>query len=324
MPISNSALLRKLFWKDRGLKVLSLLLAAISWYAVRTVIGVTTTIQNIPVVVKARDGMAVVSQSRATVTADFSGSQEEIAQIQEAHARAQIQAVVFARSRTPGARETLLVHPRSIEGLKGARTVKIHRPSDVAVVLDAEDARNVLVKRPECRGKPEIGLVTGVERLPATVRVLGPKGRLAELRQVETEAIDVGGATESFERTVNVVSPGNQWITGMEPSQVRVLVTIERVPSLWKLPDIPVEVISEPSSAFAVELRPARVGVVLNGGAQSVERLAKDGIKALVDCTRLEVPGQYDLPVVVHLPPGVDVTAAAEPSSVKAMLRKMR
>ena len=68
---------KQLFVHNIGLKLLSLVLAGMSWWIIQGVIGFEVQ-YNVPVRVDVSDGIAVMSQSHETVAVTFRGSQEDI------------------------------------------------------------------------------------------------------------------------------------------------------------------------------------------------------------------------------------------------------
>ena len=58
------------------------------------------------------------------------------------------------------------------------------------------------------------------------------------------------------------------------------------------------------------------VGLFLEGGTEELESLTDGAITVFVDITGVEARGSYVLPVLVHLPPGIDVSASVDPETV--------
>ena len=326
MPINSPTWLKRLLTRDKGLKILSILLAVITWYSIRGITGVTKTINDIPIVVKAREGITVLAQERDTVSVTFQGSQSDISQLEDAQGRGQIQAVVYSKIKKVTdavEHESIPILPRSIEGGKGARVTKVSRPSAVSVTLDRENEKQVMV-RPKCKGIPGVGRVMSVACNPASVRVRGAEHKLGELEVINTEPVDLSDAEGSFSKTMHLVSPGFQWISSIEPREVLVTVSVERAAVSRKIADLPVTAMVRPSQAVSIEVLPARVNVVLTGNNAALEKITKGDIRVIVDCSELELAAKYDLPVSVNLPQGVDISAVAEPARVQAVLKPMR
>jgi len=326
MPFDNPAWLNRLLLKDKRLKVLSILLAVVTWYSIRDITGVTKTIHDIPIVVRSHEGVTVLTQERDTVSVTFQGSQSDISQLEDAQGRGQIQAVIYSkikRIQSGVEQEIIPILPRSIEGAKGARVLKVGRPASVSVTFDRENEKQVVV-RPKCKGIPEVGRVVSVFCSPVSVRVRGAAHKLGELEVVNTEPVELSDAEGSFSKMTHIVSPAVPWISAIEPHEVLVSVTVERTAVSKVVADIPVTAMVRPAQAVVVELLPSKINVVLRGNNAALEKITKSDIKVIVDCCELEVAAKYDLPVSISLPHGVDISAVADPAHVQAVLKPLR
>jgi hypothetical protein len=63
------------------------------------------------------------------------------------------------------------------------------------------------------------------------------------------------------------------------------------------------------------------VRLVLEGRQEALAALSAGQVSVYADGSQLEGPGRYDLPVAVHLPPGLR-TRAVEPATVRLMLEE--
>ena len=315
--------IRRLFFRNKGLKILSLLLAGLVWYAIRGVIGITTTVHDIPVMVSVRDGMAVVSVSPEKVSVDFQGSQEELLQLEDAKVRAQLQAAIYSRKRaTPGS-ETIPVHPGDIEGVKsGVRVMKI-RPSSVTVDFDYEMEKQVPV-RSDISGIPVAGRLVSAVCSPAAVRVRGPRSRLTGLALLITEETDVSQVSESFARKVRIVPPDGASALRVDPASVTLNVVLEREAGVKKFADIPVSALVRPDRAMGIEISPSKVNVSVTGNRPALDRIAQSDLKATADCCGLQPDTPYDIAVGLSLPGVADVSMVADPPSVRVFVRAVK
>lgn len=329
MEWNKLAWARPLFQEHKGAKLLSLVLAAVTWYSIRGVIGVTRQVHGIPISVKVK-GMAVLDQSDTAASVTFQGSQEDLAELMSAHERGQVKIMLSAKpDKADGSQVvTIPVRLEDIEGAKRVRPVKVNSPGSVTATLDEEAEEQFTVNVPR-KGKPAVGQVASVTCIPATVRVRGPRTRLKRLGEenmlnVYTETIDLSGVVESFTRSLKVLSPGDQWGAVIEPSEVAASVTIERKPGnrTWK--GVPVTALIRPGRSVKVELQPAAVDVTATGNNQLLDGLAADQVKVFVDCEKLDTGVTYDLPLTVYAGAGAEVTAAAAPAVVRVVLKEAR
>ena len=297
-----------------GLKIVSILLAVGSWFAIRETISFEVSIPDIPLQIQTGEGWAVFQQSDRVVTAIFRGSQDDIRLMDHK----QIKAVIDLRANAVAGALEVVVTPRVIQGIKGVRTVRVE-PERIRISLDHETEKMVPVKG-RTTGKPFAGEVEQVVCEPAVVRLRGPAQQLQQTEWVYTDPVDVEGRIEGFTRRCRVLSPSDTWSPRIEPAEVQVGVVIaEKIGSLeWKA--VPVTAIGNPEAPVKANITPARVNVMVMGTAEVLEGLKTVPPKAFVDCVDLDPSLTYDLPVYVYLPPGHNVSFAVDPPYVRIVL----
>jgi len=299
--------MKAFFLNNIGLKIVSIVLAVVSWFAIRETISFEVSISDIPLQIQTGERWAVFRQSENAVTAIFRGSQDDIRLMDHK----QIKAVIDMRTNTIAGAIDVAIMPHAIQGIRGVRTVNVH-PEHVRISLDHESEKTVPVKG-RITGKPFSGQVEEIICEPAVVRLRGPAQQLQQTEWVYTEPVDVEGRIEGFTKRCRVLPPSDTWAPLIEPSDVQVQVFIvEKTDSLgWK--NVPVAVIGDPAEFINVEVTPARVNVMIIGTAEVLESLQSVVPKAFVDCVDLDPSLTYDLPIHVYLPPGHNVTVSAEP-----------
>jgi YbbR domain-containing protein len=67
-------------------------------------------------------------------------------------------------------------------------------------------------------------------------------------------------------------------------------------------------------------MSPTRVNITLRGSPQRVQSLSTKDVYTYVDCSDLPEPTDYEVPVRVDTPPGVQVEKI-EPATVKVTMR---
>lgn len=319
----------RLFLENKGTKLLSIALAVLVWYAIRDVIGVTRIIRGIPIVVRLEDPrMTVLSQSDNSADVTFQGSQEDLDQLEEAHVKAQLRIVVYARGESALRQEIVTLLPRNVEGVKSARAVRINSPSTVRVEFDSIAERQVAVK-PLHKGVPAVGRVASVACSPGYVRVRGPAKRLMALKDenlvVYSESVDLSDASRSFKRAVKVFLPVDTWVAEIEPEEVEVTVTLEREPATRRLAAVPVLAVVPVGSAMQVDVAPAQVSVTLTGGSEELEAVKESDVMAFVNCVGLRPAVSYEgRPVeVLLLQTGRGLSWTVEPSTARVACAEM-
>ena len=306
--------LKDLVAANKRIKLLSLVLAAISWYAIRDATSFEIVVRDIRVEPQYREGMAVLHQSATTVDVTFLGSQDDIRKIDPS----QIKAVVDLRSAGAGTEEITL-GPGNIEGERGVRPVQV-TPGKLKVTLDREDEKMVRVTGTYA-GKPLLGQVDAVACEPEMVRLRGPARKLDTTEAVYTAPVDVDGRIESFAKRSPVLPPSDTWGARIEPPDVQVRIDIAQKASQREFRDVAVLVMTPPGGAAPAELLPAKVNVTLFGRSEVLDAVQIGTVKVLADCSGLSAPGGHDVPTHVYVPPEIEVSAVADPKTVHVVLR---
>ncbi len=297
-----------------GLKIVSVLLAVGSWFAIRETISFEVSIPEVPLQIQTGEGWAVFQQSDRAVTVTFRGSQDDIRLMDHK----QIKAVIDLRTSAVAGALEVAVPPQAVRGIRGVRVVRIE-PAQVRISLDHETEKMVPVKG-RTTGKPFAGEVEQIVCEPAVVRLRGPAQQLQQTEWVYTDPVDVEGRIEGFTRRCRVLAPSDTWTPRIEPAEVQVGVVIaEKIGSLeWKA--VPVAAVGNPMTPVRADITPARVNIVVLGTAEVLEVLKNAPPKAFVDCVDLDPSLTYDLPVSVYLPPGHNVSLRVDPAYVRIVL----
>jgi len=308
----NVSLIRELFVKNKRLKLLSFVLATMTWYIIQDTISFEIEIPDVRLDIQVQDGMAILNQSASTVDVTFRGSQDDIQRLDTRR----LQAVVELTRESNELSHEIILKPAMIKGVRGVRAVAIH-PERIVVKLDRQAEKRVPVKG-RTIGSPLFGQIDAVMCEPSTVLLLGPAQKLKTTECVYTQPVDVDGRVESFMRRTPVQAPGDNWVAHMEPSDVQVKVTIagKSAGQLWK--NIPVSAVVESGSSLLVDLDPLSVDVI----ATRIDPLVtgeKFQVRAFADCIGLTVPGVYTVPVHVNVTG--DSMAVARPDVVKVTVR---
>ncbi len=296
------------------LKLLALFLAALTVLGVRQITNHAEEFA-VPIVIKVEAGAAILNQDARTAYITCRGSDDDLRRVDERQLRAVVRPALGGYAGS----ERVPIGPKNIEGwLRGVQVVRV-RPDVVTVSFDREVANDVAVARPELVGTPMIGRAE-VDHEPKTVTLSGPRMKLADKKIVRTEPINVEGAVESFTTQVKVLVEAEEGIYRVEPATVSARVTIvtESVNREWT--NVQVRALMALGSDAAVEILPPTVNVSLHGSVEKVQSVADGALRVFVDCAGLETGREMRMPVHVNLPPGVDVSAAADPQTVKVKL----
>lgn len=308
--------MRDMLLNNIRVKIMALVLAVASWYAIRDTINHESVINNVPVEFKIGEGWAILHQSADSVKITVRGSQDNIRLIDSK----QVKVVVDLRANDTTGSFPVPLAVGDIRGMRNVRAVHIE-PEVIQISTDRESEKSVPVK---CRttGKPFGGEVEKTTCDPAVVRLKGPAQQLAQTEWVYTEPLDVDGRIESFSKRCKVLPPSNTWTPVIEPAEVQVSAQIVTKTDTVVFENVPVEAVVRARADFKAQIDPERVKVTISGRAEQLEELRKSPPKVFVDCASLDPSLIYDLPVLVFLPAGKSVTAAAEPPFVRVVLKQ--
>ncbi|MFC1498263.1 YbbR-like domain-containing protein [Verrucomicrobiota bacterium] len=310
--------LEKALMNNWALKLLALLLASITYYAV------TSTTSNeikleVPLEVKLEKKIAIHSQDPKTVRVTFRGSEYDLQRLD----LKQVKAVVKSSANNPDGSEKITITPRNIEGAPGITKKKI-RPETVTLTFDREVAKNFDVSEPRIINTPLIGKAKVNSYEPHFVLIHGSKRRLYdENKPVTTEPVDVDGRVESFTKRVRVLPPTDTGVSRIEPPEITVHVNIATESVSRDLTNVLVQTVMKSGTAPDIALlNPETVKVTLQGRPEVLDGIKENAILIFVDCSEINEPGSYDLPVQVHLPSGTDVNSLVEPKSINVIFKQ--
>jgi len=302
--------------ENRLLKLLALTLALMTFYAIRSITNEVQEFQ-VPIVIDVEEErIAVLAQDANMASVTFRGSHEDLRRLDVN----QIQVTVSPEWRFTG-RQQVPIGPRNVKGwLRGVHVIKVV-PDILAVTFEREVEKQVAVAKPELVGKPLIGSAE-VDYEPRSVRIRGPQSKLADMKIVRTDPINVDGVVDSFRTQVRILSEGETWVRQVEPPEITAKVSIvsEIVSVEWT--NITVLALGQPGSQCKVVFDPPSVDITLHGGPEIIGGVEEQAVRAFTDCRNLSTGEVRRLPVNVHLPQGINVDTAVEPQVVNASLKE--
>jgi YbbR domain-containing protein len=191
------------------------------------------------------------------------------------------------------------------------------------VNLNVPISSSVGVKRvpviPVLNGQPASGyVVTGVAVEPQLVTLTGSSGPLDAVESVSTLGVSIGGASQTFTRTVAIAEPVGTRLGFGEPTSAVITVQVAPVvrPFQVTLP-VPVQVVDIPPGLLA-SLSPQIVQVELVGTTTQLGGLDAESLVGLVSASG-RGPGSYNIVPDIRLPDGVSLAQA--PPAVALTLR---
>ena len=299
------------------LKLISLVLAAISFYAIRNATGFEVRFE-IPVHVEIEKGVAVLEQDPRTVEVTFRGSQEDLLRLEPAKLKAEIR----TKTDLPTGPEILSIKPQDVKGVSGVRVVRV-KPERVRLTFDREIEKRVSVGKPKIIGKPLLGHAE-IDYEPKSVIIRGSQLRLQGKDVLDTEPVDVEGRVESFNKELKILSPTDISGAQINPSVVQVKVSIVTESGSIEWTNVAVRVVMKPELVRNVFLDPALVSIRVQGRSDLLAELSADMADAFIDCTDIIETGTYELPVRVYISKRIDVATVVDPQIIKVTVREVR
>lgn len=178
-------------------------------------------------------------------------------------------------------------------------------PNTVLVEVEVQRQGKSVSVIPSVIGAPADGYAVQQRRaLPDTIVVDGPDELLADLLFVNTEPVDVAGASNSFSAMVGIADLPDG-VTIIEPANglVEVRVAIEdATTSSQTVTDLPVEIRGLETGTVG-RISPTTISIDVSAPVEVLQQMTPADIAASVDVAGL-APGTYILSPEVSLPPG--------------------
>jgi YbbR domain-containing protein len=291
-----------------GLKVVSIVLAALLWLAVsgeetvERALRIPLEFTNVP------PRLEIVGEPPNVVDVRVRGSAGTLGRISSG----ELVAVLDLQSARVGQR---LFHLSGVDVRApfGVEVVQV-TPSNFYMTFETAMSRRIPV-HPQVEGEPAPGFEIGtVSADPSSVEVVGPTSAVKALTGAITEPVSAAGASAPLTETVSVgVADPSVRLT--DPDPVRVTVNIAPAQLQWAVAGIPVKVVN---GGERVTVSPAFVTVHVRGPRDAMGADAAT-FDASVDVGGLK-PGEYQLPVRVGLPARLGATRV-EPVEVRVRIR---
>ena len=160
-------------------------------------------------------------------------------------------------------------------------------------------------------------VVQRIAVLPTSITVEGPEEALAGLLFVNTEPVDITGASQSISQRVDVVGlPEGVRVVDPADGMVEVRVAIQdSSATLQTLSSLPIAPINVPEG-YTVALEPDTVDVTLQGSSSVLSEMTADDITVVVDVNNLTT-GTYELTPAVALPDNGVTNSGITPPTIQ-------
>ena len=156
--------------------------------------------------------------------------------------------------------------------------------------------------------------------IPTSILVEGPEELLDELLFVNTEPVDISGASQSVSSRVGLADlPEGVSVVEPASAQVEIRVAIQDSSATTQtLQNLPVSVLNVPEG-YTATVVPESVDVTVQGSVTSLANMTTDDIRIVVDVDGLD-EGEHMLRPVVALPNNGVMSTGTNPSSVTVIL----
>ena len=211
--------MRKLLFKNFGLKILSLALAITLWFFI-SARGVSEITLEVPIeYMNIPPGYEILKKDTDTVRVSLFGSEGVLRSIRPEDLRV----YVDLKEARPG-KGTFTIKKSNVK-VPPVLTISNIRPSKVNIILDKTARKDVPVK-PNLIGKPAAKIhISQVIIKPEKVEIEGPESVIKKVSHVSTEPINISGISRSITETVNIVSDASA--ARLKTDRVVVYITVK-------------------------------------------------------------------------------------------------
>jgi YbbR domain-containing protein len=186
-------------------------------------------------------------------------------------------------------------------------------PSQMEFILEPIERQELQVTVPRVGQLAKELVLEGLEVLPKTVSVKGPRSELKGLKVIETEPVDLASLDRSTELALNLRTPGGSVVPSVKSVVVRLAVGEQ--PTQRSFLQVPVEVHTQ-SGAGAVSVVPSVVSLSVSGSPSALANIKIEELSPFIRInSAIELSGEVKRPVQIQLPLGLRATVI-EPSSV--------
>jgi YbbR domain-containing protein len=285
--------------RNRGLKLVSLLLAFFLWFSINVSERDAEGTLEIPLRVRALGaGLIVTSQPAKPVAVTVRGPRTILDGVDERRTRLSLD----LSTATPGEiriePNADMIRPELPRRLKVVRI----EPARLKVRIERLARKRVPV-RPELAGMPPLGYTAEASVSPGEVEASGPASRVEDLKEIKSEPVELHGAPDPLQRTVLLSWAGD--FVSFAPD--RVIVTVRFQPTMMsrRFDHVEVTVRNVPDGVRA-RLVPPRVDLTVQGPQHLLSSYRLDDGSVYVDATGLQ-PGTYRVTPRVELPQALEV-----------------
>jgi len=294
--------------RNRGLKLLSLLLAMSLWFAVGTEEPTETTLAVPLEMVNLPQGMMIISEIPPSVQVRLMGPGSVIRKLTQTRLAQTIDLAGFKRGR-----HSITLTPKSFNFPRGVQVIRV-QPNPLNVTLAITMVKTLQI-HPILEGSPPEGYeIVSVKARPSQISIKGPSSEITDLKFLSTMPLDVSQITVPTTLAAEI-NLKNLHLALM--NQTPILVDVNVAPKMTTRTFPGVVVAADSQNA---RLRTSHVTVTLRGPMPQLKDFKTGDLKATVDTGNL-APGRHQLEVSVSLPPDITLVSV-QPATISAWIAK--
>jgi len=294
--------------RNRGLKLLSLLLAVALWFAVGTEEPTETTLSVSLELVNLHSGMMITSEIPPSLQVRVMGPGSVIRKLTQTRLAQTIDLAGFKRGR-----HSIPLGPKSFNFPRGVQVTRV-QPNPLNLTLAPTMVKTLQIQ-PVLEGSPPEGYeIVSLKARPTQISVKGPFSEISDLKFLPTMPLDVSQLTTTVTLAAELDFKNlHLALTDQSPILVDVNVAAKIITRTFS------------GVALAANPQPARlsssqVTLTLQGLWPQLKNMKTADLKATVDTSNL-APGRHRLNVAVSLPPNITLVRV-QPAVITAWIAK--
>ena len=290
--------LYRVFRRNWPVKLVCFVLAVFIYFFYRT-----ATLQGknlvVPLQVSAQGTMLPTGTIPSHVKVSLKGRPQDLAQITEKN----ISAYVNLDYYTAAGKYTVPVEILLAPEILGISPLEVSLDRGSIEVDVAPKGRRQVPVEAEIQGTPAAGYeITDVTVVPSTVGVSGAQPMLDSMVEISTDEIVVDGKKTSFSQSVPIYHGNN--LVSYDVEAVTVTVGIQPIAMSRTFADQTIY-LQGVSPRLTAQPNPRSISFTLTGNQNQLEAFVPELRTVRLDCSAIQEPGTYELPVEVVLPNGM-------------------
>lgn len=180
-------------------------------------------------------------------------------------------------------------------------------PSNLKLKIENKKTKTVRIQ-PSVIGIPAYGFrYTSISCEPNAVTISGPASFVDKIDFMPLPSLNIDGCAETVTK-VNKVINTNSYISVLDDNLVRVSAVVVPQEMVREVKNIPVE-FDGLKENLVIEEKNISCDSVLEGNVLDLDSIKDGNVKAVADCSFIEMPGEYELSVLINAPKKVSVSS---------------